>query len=686
MQRFFRWNLRAAHAAKASLKANLPSGAAHVAGPRELVRACPDGDFVTIPLWKRGSVAIVLTCLGALCMAGCKPSVAPAKRQSPKVAVNSAGEAKAESASQAEGDGQVREFPVGDLPTDGNEPAPHAAESEQGWIDAEAFQGRAWTTRRLAALSPTGPIMLDLSVAVGELDLEAASEALVEQVADSLRTDLQVDEQNSKTGFLPMEWQALLQLPLIQSGWLGNLVPDNEQESQLIAMYDTNRDQKVDREEFAAFLSRGLSRNAELQISDIGEEPGPPASKSPWGRLDSNNDYSLDASEQAAVTVLLSSYDFNGDGTVSLLEADESLPMQESMGMRGSSLLDTNTLSAASAELQSEASEIQNRAAREFARDLLEHYTFLSGIPREQWRDWSQPRWAIVDANQDDMLTIGELESVHTLEADADIVLQFPSLGEEPSKSPAFDSSARLLRKKSGQENGQQSGSHPGSAEQSWFLHAAGARLDLQRVIVDLEIEDAFAPSVRSLLQQRLNMALKDSQLRAFALAQLQLKEGAFELLDENQDAVLDDVEFERAWAWLASRQGGRLMVRWMTASRPWFRLLDQNGDGRMDAREIQQAEQRLAALDADEDGLLTPNELPLVIKLQLVRSDDRLAQLLLAGRGTVAASAAELDWFAAMDSNDDGFVDRNEFLGDGDDFDSRDSNKDGFLTRQEVY
>ena len=180
--------------------------------------------------------------------------------------------------------------------------------------------------------------------------------------------------------------------------------------------------------------------------------------------------------------------------------------------------------------------------------------------------------------------------------------------------------------------------------------------------------------------------ALDEPQLQAFFTNQLQLQEGAFELIDPDEDKKLSDEEFAELWKWLSSRQGTRVMARWMTVARPWFYLLDTNGDLRLSAIEIGGAPDLLTTYDADADEQLTPNELPLLVKLELSRSDQRLDAGPL-GMGAVETEApVDADWFQAMDTNRDGYISESEFLGETEVFGGLDSDKDGFLSRNEVY
>ncbi|MEM7560612.1 MAG: hypothetical protein AAF394_15930, partial [Planctomycetota bacterium] len=66
------------------------------------------------------------------------------------------------------------------------EGAPAEESAGDAWIDEGT-----WTTRRLVALSPAGPAILDLSVGIDASSLEDASDAVVERIAEQLFEDLE---------------------------------------------------------------------------------------------------------------------------------------------------------------------------------------------------------------------------------------------------------------------------------------------------------------------------------------------------------------------------------------------------------------------------------------------------------------------------------------------------------------
>lgn len=518
------------------------------------------------------------------------------------------------------------------------------------------------TRERLIALVNSGPVIVDLSVSIGDQDLTKASQEVVNRIASELLGD----------GKTLITWGQLLEMPLVKSGWLGNLLADEEQQDQLISMYDTARDDLVSTDELAAFLSRGLSRGSPMQISVNGAALDEDPNESPWGPIDANQDHSLDLSERQGCREEILRFDFNGDGIVTVQELSQVSRPQTQASMRMGSLLDTTTLLVADG-IQAEPISEREKAVRRVAQSLLNQYSFLDDIVRDQWSAWTDSRWFALDTSRDGILSRIELERIAELPSDAHISLRLPAWDADEN-TPTGTASLTA-------EDNIQS-----PRPVKWQSTRDGGRLSGLGCIIETRLEDAFSLQAKQMLRQQLQAALADAQLRTLISRQLQLQDGAFQLLDTDGDQMLDDEEFQRVWRWLNSRQGTRLLVRSTTSSRAWFPVFDQDGDGRIIATELTQIEQALQELDTNRDEILTPDELPLIIRLALSRTDSRLnsGSMGLPGRGNPVP--AEMDWFGAMDTNGDGVVGHVEFLGEEGDFNDLDLDKDGFLAREEVY
>lgn len=121
------------------------------------------------------------------------------------------------------------------------------------------------------------------------------------------------------------------------------------------------------------------------------------------------------------------------------------------------------------------------------------------------------------------------------------------------------------------------------------------------------------------------------------------------------------------------------------------FASLDADGDGRLGLRERNQAGDRLRTYDKNDDGKVTPDEMPTRIEVRI--GAGRVSYSASYGRGGQAAgaenSAASSDglpgWFTHMDTNADGDVSRREFLGPAEAFQKLDADGDGLLDAGEA-
>lgn len=567
-----------------------------------------------------------------------------------------------------------------------------------------------WTTRRLIALAETGPIVIDLSVSVGQLSLREANDQLLTLTAAELLkqptsassletaepTDATVAAAQVAAPQPAISWEQLLALPLVQSGWLGNLVASEEQTAQLIAQYDSDRDGSVGEAELRMFLSRGLARATPLQVDDIGQAPDRQPNASPWGSGDPNDDHVIDADERDRFAETLATRDLNADGVVTPAEWTEfrDTGMQMTMlngGSRNSFLRNQTLLQFDSAEddtasdnmahtsPQKEAAAT-NKAARKLASDVLRHYTFLAELSRSQWPGWSDAQWQVIDANQNQAIDVTELLQLASLPAQAHLYLRWPGLEHSAAAGMSSDNSA-------GESNSAgdtlQVHALTAAPNASWHARSGGGTLLCGDCSLSIDALDGFSTSGKQLWRQQFSQALQNPQFKTLLASRLELQPDAFDLLDADDDQMLNEAEFERAWQWLSVRQSARVVAQWMLSSQPAFQLLDGDGDRRLAQPELARIATRLAELDRDGDGSVAPNELPLVVSLSVRRTDRRLEAFSMAGPS--GAPIVDSDWFSAMDVNRDANISAQEFLGEPSDFERFDANRDGFVTRQEA-
>ena len=503
---------------------------------------------------------------------------------------------------------------------------------------------QTWSTHRILALASIGPLVIDVSANIGGKSLDEAAAAATGRVVAQIAKDLDK----------PWTWAKLLDHPLISSGWLGNLVPEGEQRGQLIGMYNKDGDDEADDDELPAFLTRGLARQTAFRFTDIGFAPGTTASRSPWEQLDINRDSSLDKSEIANLPTVIARFDLNADHTITIAEMQSNRSTQSTEMMGSSSMLDSKS-----------ALEVgPDQKPQQVARKLLEHYTVLGSISREQWPGWSDTKWNAFDVDGDQQITSKELERITTVKPDLDVRTRFQINAEA---------------------GGAMSATVGTESELIWTsrLKTAGQASNNSAALA-VGVTDSYTAANRASLRAQLASALSNPQVATFLRNQLKLSEGAFEVLDADNDEKLSDEEFDNAWEWLTAIRGSRILARWMLAESAWFRMADADADGRLTEIELKKFASFLAGLDYDKDGSISPFEMPLAVRLEIARTDDRMTVSFTPSQSDTPP--VEVGWFAASDSNNDGVISKAEFLGSSEDFLAYDTDNDGFISATEAY
>jgi Ca2+-binding EF-hand superfamily protein len=153
---------------------------------------------------------------------------------------------------------------------------------------------------------------------------------------------------------------------------------------------------------------------------------------------------------------------------------------------------------------------------------------------------------------------------------------------------------------------------------------------------------------------------------------------------DRNGDGKLTRAELEAFLALIELGAGCRVQVTVTTRGRNLFDLLDANGDGRLDLRELNRAAQVPAGLR--REGITQRYHL----QVDRTAAGSSFGPVALAGAskrtpGVPVPGRRGPRWFQAMDRNGDGYLSPREFLGSPEQFRLLDTDGDGLISVEEA-
>jgi Ca2+-binding EF-hand superfamily protein len=236
-------------------------------------------------------------------------------------------------------------------------------------------------------------------------------------------------------------------------------------------------------------------------------------------------------------------------------------------------------------------------------------------------------------------------------------------------------------------------------------LSEAVVEMDVGLIRLDIHVDDGAgaAESARKAFHARFESAdaNQDGYLEMDELSQDNGQPsplaGLFKALDRDGDGKLYPRELDEYVARQAVAARGHLTMTASDEGRALFGMLDMDRDRRLGAREVLDTFARLSACDRNQDGRVTPDEIPHHIRLSLDRGDLAVLFAPPAGGPAVVVSAGVTSapprsrpavgpgWFRKMDRNHDGDVSPREFLGTREQFDRLDRDHDGLLSPDEA-
>jgi len=518
---------------------------------------------------------------------------------------------------------------------------------------------------KLLLMTTAGPLRVDARVWVEGEPHPQAMQALLDQVLSQVAAS---DEEVSSGTSVAVTWEQLLDRPAIKGGIYGNLAYDNEADrTQILNRYDANRNGKVDPPELVRFLTRNRAAGRTFSIRPTAYAGDRQRESSPlWQWLDRDGDGRLDPSELAGVADRLRVADLNDDQLVTaeeLQQARASTPV-----MRGREEPDPR--------------RFQGSPAAYLLEEGTDWHNLLDGVERI-YRFGGPASWSLLGGPQQ----LASLDPPITAEAQVR-GKEMARIAEIPAE---FHLELRL-----GEEDQAMEVRLAENATTHWEIARGAAQwiFTSEHGTVVFRVRDLPRGSVsEGDIEQLMAMADTDGNgyltEEEFQAAPGLIGQLSFVAADLDGNEQLYPDEIRKAIEAQRSVEGAQVRIQALGGIDPLFWQLDENQDGRLSAREIAGASERLTSWVTRADQSLQVEQIPGVVIFEIYRGEDDPSPepLRLAEPADLASSDAEdrPAWHQAMDSNNDGDVSRREFLGTDGQFQSLDRDSDGLISVEEA-
>lgn len=567
---------------------------------------------------------------------------------------------------------------------------PPSAESDRAVVAESAESAPDRTTeqppdppsapaRRLVVFTPSGPLLLDLSVTVDGAPLEASINAFGERLIAAADGD----------GDGVAAWSELIDGRAFLAGPFGGGDRTGRSDRQRWrALYDDDGDGRVDRREALTWFDRDANAGR-LGMALLGGRaytPGLVASAT-WRTLDSDADGRLSEAEVAAATDALLRRDTNDDRVIVPAEllslADLTRLRLEARPMTGGGMRSYGASFRSALFLDRDAD----------ARDARSALASFDSGGRGAVYDPASLGFAAalaahVDVDGDGHIAKAEWENLRTATAHAGLEVAYGAETPGPSRTlVARQAEARLRVSESAVD--------PTRAEIVVAPSADGADSGgvLLLAIVDEAPGGYDEQALRGLFQARDANADERLSREEFeaegepngSAAAAGLPAVGFDAYDTDGDGAVSYDEAADYVVAAGARQRLCVSVVVNDSADPHFATLDGDGDGRLGEREILAAGETLRGAGPGS-AARRRGDIPWRMRLTVFRTARQLtpdAAPPTLARGDSAESAPP--WFIGADVNRDGEVSRREFVGSPPSFTALDANADGFLTVDEA-
>jgi Ca2+-binding EF-hand superfamily protein len=537
----------------------------------------------------------------------------------------------------------------------------------------EAPKPPAAPAERFLLFAPMNPLIVEVELTIDGQPHLAAMDKLVDEVLKLADTD----------GDGRPTWKEVVESKRFKYGQFGNVATNVENGlKQVLEKYDTSRNGTIDRGEVPRFLTRSAGEGRPFSIRGTADFRESNRYDSPlWNLLSTDGDrHSISAAEIAAAPSRLRSRDTDDDDVVvpaDLASNTAAMPGEMPVGRR-----DRGPTAARLLRSVDLRDKIWTDLGLQYAS---------GGDLTPKSLPWTPKLFAQLDADKNGRLAKAEYQLLDTAPAHLHLAVNFgksaqtekKSGEEKPEAAAKLDSPVQIrvlklcpeleaLPHNVREQAGRLTLTIGGMSLTFYTNDTVGA--------VDFE---ARAKQLLDMLDADKNGYLEAKEVPADAQTAL----GSFEGVDTDEDGKVYPGEIV---AYLSQQQAAlRAQVHAKAEDREdaFFLVVDENGDERLDGREIENAPSRLKLFDENGDGEIVGDEIPPAMTIGFARGSLQNPEVLFAMPSPVPRALAKdiPRWFTLMDTSGDSVISRREFLGEPDQFEKLDANQDGFLDAVEV-
>lgn len=543
---------------------------------------------------------------------------------------------------------------------------------------------QAPSPERFILFTPVNPLVVEVELTIDGQPHLAAMEKLVDEVLKLADTD----------GDGRPTWKEVTASKRFMYGQFGNLpITTDNGIKQILELYDSNRNGAVDRAEVPRFLTRNAGGARPFSIRGTSDFRDSNRFESPlWNLLNTDDDgHSISAAEMAAASSRLRSRDTDDDDVVVPSDLAAAAPGPGEMPTR------RRVRGPDAARLLEKGGKWDTNW--DLIRNALDEQYALSGNLSASSFPLTSKLFAQLDTDKNGRLVRGEYQLLEKVPPHIRLAVNF---GKAAKAAEDKERSSKL-------ESEPSSSSDPAKVLPPVQIRLVGLCEELEALPhsvsdqpgrMTLNIggmsltfytnDTVAAADFEAQAKQALDRfdADKNGYLEAKEVpADAQAVFGQVEAVDTDEDGKVYPGEIV---AYLSQQQAAlRAQIHAKAEDRQdaFFLALDENGDERLDGREIENAPARLLQFDKDDDGEIVSDELPPAMVVGFSRGSLQNVDALFAIPPlTPRAPAKEIPrWFTLMDTSGDGVLSRREFLGEQEQFAKLDGNQDGFLDAVEI-